>query len=223
MTHSPESRQAPVSAINFSRAAMALAVAFLAILFSLHFIKPEFDPSWRLISEYEVGRFGWLMTLAFVCWGGSVLTLQQAIQTSMRTTSGRIGRWWLGLIGVAMIGAGVFRTTASDDPNITTAAILHLAFAAIVVLTFPLAASLVAGTLARHPNWVAVRGWLVGVTIFVWFSLLAFFAWSIVASMIHPTAEGFSPQLRLGWPNRFVAVAYSVWLIVVARYAARSG
>jgi hypothetical protein len=41
--------------------------------------------------------------------------------------------------------------------------------------------------------------------------------------MIHPTAEGFSPQLRLGWPNRFVAVAYSVWLIVVARYAARSG
>jgi hypothetical protein len=57
------------------------------ISFSLHLIKPEFDPSWRLISEYEVGRFGWLMTLAFVCWGGSVLTLQQAIRTSMRTTA----------------------------------------------------------------------------------------------------------------------------------------
>jgi len=202
---------------------MALAVAFLAILFSLHLIKPEIDPSWRLISEYEVGRFGWLMTLAFVCWGGSVLTLQQAIQTSMRTTSGRIGRWWLGLLGVAMIGAGVFRTTASEDPNITTSAVLHLAFAAIVVLTFPLAVSLVAGTLARHPHLVAVRRRLVWATILVWCSLLAFFAWPIVASVIHPTAGGFSPQLRLGWPNRFVAVAYSVWLIVVARYAARSG
>ena len=223
MTHGPEPRQLPASAINFSRAAMALAVAFLAILFSLHLIKPEFDPSWRLISEYEVGRFGWLMTLAFVCWGGSVLTLQQAIRTSMRTTSGRIGRWWLGLIGVAMMGAGVFRTTASDNPNITTSAVLHLAFAAIVVLTFPLAASLVAGTLTRDPNWVAVRRRLVWATILVWCSLLAFFAWSMVADMIHPTAGGFSPQLRLGWPNRFLAVAYSVWLIVVARYAARSG
>jgi hypothetical membrane protein len=198
-----------------------LAIAFLAVLASLHFLKPDFDPSWRLISEYEVGRYGWLMTLAFICWGGSVLTLQVALRTSIRTTSGKIGRWCLAMIGVAMIGAGIFRTTASDDPNITAEAVIHLAFAAVVVLTFPLATSLVAGSLARHQDWVPVRRWLLWATVLVWFSLLAFFAWSIVASMIRPTAGSFSPQLLLGWPNRFVAVAYDIWLIVAARYAAR--
>jgi Protein of unknown function (DUF998) len=41
------------------------ASAFLIILFLLHFLEPEFDPSWRLISEYELGNYGWLMRVAF--------------------------------------------------------------------------------------------------------------------------------------------------------------
>jgi hypothetical protein len=30
-----------------------------------HFLKPEFDPSWRMVSEYAIGRWGWVMQLAF--------------------------------------------------------------------------------------------------------------------------------------------------------------
>jgi hypothetical protein len=32
------------------------AGAFLALLAVLHPLKSEFDPSWRVISDYEIGR-----------------------------------------------------------------------------------------------------------------------------------------------------------------------
>ena len=42
---------------------------FLILVTLLHFLKRELDPSWRMISEYEIGRHGWMMRLAFFCWG----------------------------------------------------------------------------------------------------------------------------------------------------------
>ena len=92
MTQNAPSRPFRSGTKTFARAAIVLAVAFLAILFSLHFLEPEFDPSWRMINEYEIGRFGWLMTLAFFCWGGSVLALQQALRTSLQNAGGMIAR-----------------------------------------------------------------------------------------------------------------------------------
>jgi hypothetical protein len=47
-------------------------VAFLAILSVLHVLEPEFNPP-HLISEYQLGRFGWLMSLAFFCLGAASL------------------------------------------------------------------------------------------------------------------------------------------------------
>jgi hypothetical protein len=56
-------------------AAIVLAVIFLSILLLLHFLKPELDPTWRMISEYEIGCPGWLMRLAFFSWGASELAI----------------------------------------------------------------------------------------------------------------------------------------------------
>ena len=61
--------------MGLESASIIFATVFLIILFLLHFLKRELDPSWRMISEYEIGRFGWLMRLAFFCWGASVLAL----------------------------------------------------------------------------------------------------------------------------------------------------
>jgi hypothetical protein len=50
----------PVTAISQTAARLSLAAAatFLVLLVALHFIKPELDPSWRMISEYEIGDYG---------------------------------------------------------------------------------------------------------------------------------------------------------------------
>jgi len=124
-----------------ARMVIVFSATFLAILFLLHFLEPEFDPSWRMISEYALGRYGWMMTLAFFCWGGSVLALLVALWPYLRTIGGMIGRGWLLLIGVALFGAGIFKTNPITDTTIRTANSLHALCGAFVILTFPIAAS----------------------------------------------------------------------------------
>jgi hypothetical protein len=70
---------------------LGLVVGFLVILGALHLLEPELDPSWRWISEYELGHFGWMMSLALFLWGGSPLSLAVAVWSSLRTLGGRIG------------------------------------------------------------------------------------------------------------------------------------
>ena len=202
-----------------ARIAVVLAASFLTILLLLHFLEPEFDPSWRMISEYEIGRYGWLMSLAFFCWGGSVLALLTALWPSLQTIGGMIGRWWLLLIGVALFGAGIFKTNAITDTTPSTANSLHTLCGAFVILTFPIVASLVARSLARNPEWITPRQRLLWVTLLVWFSMFAFFGSIIISSAVNPSAGRVGPEVLLGWPNRFMVVTYAIWLITVASRA----
>jgi hypothetical protein len=49
--------------VTGARLAIATAVAALLLLFSLHVLSPEFDPSWRMVSEYALGHYGWVLSL----------------------------------------------------------------------------------------------------------------------------------------------------------------
>lgn len=199
-----------------ARIAMILSTLFLAILFLLHFLEPEFDPSWRMISEYELGQYGWMMRLAFFCWGGSVLALLAALWNSLRTVGGIIGRWWLLLIGAALFGAGIFVTDPITNLTTSMANRLHTLSGAIVIMTFPIAATLVARSLARNPGWNAARRLLFWITLLVWFGLITYFGSIIISRIIHPAAGRVGPEIVQGWPNRFLVVVYNAWLILVA-------
>jgi hypothetical protein len=50
----------------------------------------------------------------------------------------------------------------------------------------------------------------------VWLSLLVFFGSIIVSDAINPSAGRVGPEVFLGWPNRFLVVAYQIWLIIIA-------
>src|SRR6185436_17673348 len=82
----------PVTAISLTaaRLSFAAAVLFVVLLVALHFIEPEFNPSWRFISEYELGRYGWIMVLAFLSLAVSYVALFMAIQSQLRTLVGRL-------------------------------------------------------------------------------------------------------------------------------------
>lgn len=199
-----------------SRLTLIFSAAFLVILFLLHFLEPEFEPAWRMISEYELGRYGWLMRLAFFCWGISVLSLLVALWPALRTIGGKIGRWWLALIGAALFGAGIFVTNAITDTTMSTANTLHTLCGAIVILTFPIASSLVVRSLLHNSEWAVARRHLLWVELLVWLSMLAFFASIIISRALNPSAGRVGPEVYLGWPNRFMVVAYQIWLILVA-------
>ena len=196
--------------------AVIFASTFITILVLLHFLKPELDPSWRVISEYEIGRYGWLMRLAFFCWGSSVFVLLVSLWGSLPTISGKVGYVWLGLIGVALFGAGIFVTNAITDTTPSTANSLHTLCGAFVILTFPIASLLVVASLRRNTAWNTTRHYRFWVQILVWLSMFMFFGAIIVSNAINPSAGRVGPEVYLGWPNRFMVIVYNVWIIIIA-------
>ena len=43
--------------------AAGAAVATILLLASLHVLSPEFAPSWRMVSEYAFGQYGWVLSV----------------------------------------------------------------------------------------------------------------------------------------------------------------
>src|SRR5215216_7052563 len=118
-----------MTAITAAAAQLVLVTvgAFSLLLALLHVLKPELDPSWRMISEYEIGRYGWIMRLAFLALASSCVTLFVAIRSQAQTTSGRIGMAFLLLSAAGMAVAAVFIAdpiTASQE-ELTTHGNLH--------------------------------------------------------------------------------------------------
>ena len=192
------------------------ATVFLILLTLLHFLKRELDPAWRMISEYEIGRFGWMMRLAFFAWGASVFALLIAIWPSLQPVSGTISRWWFVLIGLALFGAGIFKTNAITDTTPNLANTIHSLCGTVVILTFPIAASLAAHSLNLNPLWSTHHAQLVMGTILVWVGMVAFFASITISRKRDPSAGRVGPTIYLGWPNRFMVTTYIIWVIIVA-------
>ena len=80
-----------MSTLGFLTIASA-AMSLLCLLIVLHFVSPEFKPSWRMISEYAMGKHkGVLMTSFFVCWGLSSIFLSLLLWNKVTTTWGTVG------------------------------------------------------------------------------------------------------------------------------------
>jgi Protein of unknown function (DUF998) len=149
-----------------------LVVASVLIVVLLHLVKPEIDPSWRMLSEYEIGRYGWLMRVAFVlCAVGCFLTGYQI------AASGGMGGWLLMLAALGPFGAAFFATEPITVPQAERGREdrIHAAFGALFLLLFPLAATVV--TVATPDDSpIAILGpWLLVLTTAVWISFVVFF------------------------------------------------
>ena len=206
---------------------IVFASVFLAILFLLHFLKRELDPAWRMISEYEIGRFGWMMRLAFFSWGVSVLALLITIWPSLQPIGGTISRWWFVLIAIALFGAGIFKTNPITENTPNRVNTIHTICGALVILTFPIAATLAVRSLLHNPLWSASQGQLIFGTVLAWIGVVAYFASIIISGIIHPSsirkpsADKDGPRVYQGWPNRFMVVTYMIWIMITAVIALR--
>jgi len=87
MKSTMSSRKPSISAACLS---LAASVAALAALVSLHILSPEFDPSWRVVSEYALGHYGWVLAIMFLAWAISSWALAFAIGHELTTITGRV-------------------------------------------------------------------------------------------------------------------------------------
>jgi Protein of unknown function (DUF998) len=215
-------RAKPVTAISRTAALVAIAgaVAFAVLLASLHLINPELDPSWHFISEYAIGRYGWMMVLAFLSLALGYVGLFVAIRSQLRTITGRIG---LALLLVSALGltiAAIFTTdpiTVSKDA-VTTEGTLHN-LGGTIGIAMPFAAALVGWKLARNPAWSSAKRPLLWATGLALVAFVVSFVSLVV--MLSQSNGKFGPDVFVGWPNRIEIVAYSAWLMVTAWQAIR--
>jgi hypothetical protein len=87
---------------------MAGTCVVAVIIVALHAIKPEFEPSWHFISEYAIGRHGWIMKLAFLIWAATCAALTLALRREVQTRPGKTGVAILWITVAALMIAGVF-------------------------------------------------------------------------------------------------------------------
>ena len=89
---------------------------------------------------------------------------------------------------------------------------VHGAGTVIGALAIPIAAALITSGLRREKGWSSARPWLLGAAGLAWIGLLAF---ELSFAIMVPGRE-LGPDVPIGWPNRFLMVAYAVWLMVIA-------
>ena len=200
----------PAVSLTAARLSIAAGAATLVLLAALHVISPEFDPSWRMVSEYALGNHGWVLALMFLAWALSCVTLFFAIKSQIRTVGGKIGLGHLLAAAVGMSMAAIF--DASHD--------LHGLAAMIGIPSLPIAAMLISVSLViRNPAWSSARRLLLWTANLTWISLVLMFATVFIG--LSQSGGEFGPHVLAGWPNRLLVVAYCAWLITTARSADR--
>ena len=203
--------------VTAARITFWASALFLVLLGTLHIIKPEYDPSWRMVSEYAIGRFGWAMQFAFFSLAVASMCAISAVWSQLRSTIGYIGLMLLLVAATGMIIGGIFPSDPITTlPNALSASgKMHILGGKIGIPSIPLAMTLISWALTRrNPAWADMRRWLWLLVSLVWlgFAIVVFLAFVVAKGTL-------GPDVLIGWPNRLFMIGYSVWLMVVARNA----
>jgi hypothetical protein len=209
----------PKIVVASARLAIAASAAVLLLLASLHVLSPEFDPSYRMVSEYALGQYGWVLALLFLAWGISSWALAVALRSEVATTAGKVGWWLLVMAGLGEALAAVFDVT--HDVGHSIAGVLGVG-------GFPIAAVLLSVNLGRLPAWRGAKKPLLWLAHLSWISVVLLGASLVLMTVQFAQANGGQlPQqapahlpagvLGLdGWADRLIVLVNCVWVVVAA-------
>jgi Protein of unknown function (DUF998) len=193
-----------------ARIAFGAAAAFLLLFALLHVLKPEMDPSRHMISEDALGRHRWIMRLAFISLAISCVALFFILWRERFVAGGVL----LAIAGIGMLGVAVFATDPITTPRetITLVGWLHVLFATIFVIGFPVAATTMGWSAAGDRMFARLRLWLPWLSLMVWIGFIIFAG--AVYAFAGPDPK-FGPDVLIGWPQRIMVLTYAAWLIIV--------
>jgi len=184
--------------------AIAGAGAVLLLLAGLHVLSPEFDPSFRVVSEYADGQNSWVLSIMFVAWALSSWALAISIYSQVK---GIVGKTGLGFLIAAGVGEAMASVFAIHHP-------LHNLAGMIGVLSLPIAAMMISVRLGRTQTWLGAKKVLLWTANLTWASLVLMFAALFI--MIRGYTLAGHRIIFVGWANRLLVVLYCVWVVTVA-------
>lgn len=198
-----------------SRIAVAAAAGTVILLGLLHVLSPEFDPAWRMVSEYANGSYGWVLSLMFAAWGIASLALAYAVRPQLKTRSGKIGLGLLVVAGIGQLMAAVFDINHPLHDMVGNLAIPAFAIAAVLI------SKNLGDTLLKrlaHLTWISVV--LLVVSFVVLISTYMQSGGDMNAgAKITTIPDGVIAVV--GWTNRLLVIAYAAWAAAVGLWLAR--
>ena len=203
-----------------ARTAIGASALALLALAALHILKPEVHPSRNMISQYALGRHGWVMALCFAAFAAASACLFAVLAAQVPSLLGQIGLALLmaAAIGLAMAARFPMDPVSTPAPQRSFAGKMHGVAFLIGVPCQILAVLLLSVALGSQPSHASLP--LLMLTAVVWLSL----AMMIAIMLIVGPGKAPNPNGRerfVGWPNRLFMIAYGVWLMVVAWPMAR--
>src|SRR5262245_50746108 len=91
-----------------ARIAIGAAVLAIAALVALHVLRPDVPPTSTMISQYALGRFGWVMALCFASFSVAGASLCIALFGRAPSAHGLVGLAFLSLAAVGGAMAALF-------------------------------------------------------------------------------------------------------------------
>ncbi len=219
MSESITISSANTTSLVIARVAIGTSVAVLVLLAMLHILSPEFNPAWRMVSEYANGKYAWVLSLLFFLWGVGSLAMAYTLWPHLQTTAGKIGLFFLIAAGIGEAMAAVF------DINHK----LHSLSAMIGIPSLSIAAMLISVALVRTEPWSMARNPLLWTANLTWVSILLMgIAFAVMMATYAQAGGDMSANAEavttlpdgvialVGWANRFLIVVYCAWVMTVA-------
>jgi Protein of unknown function (DUF998) len=198
---------------------IACGVLSLLCLLVLHFVSPEFQPKWRMVSEYALGKNRGLLTAFFLLWGFSSILLSLVLWNQVNGVWPCLGVTLLLVSGIGAIMGGLF------DVNHQ----LHGLSFTLGVPTFIVGSLLIAYHLVRLDGWSAHRESILLSSHAIWFSCVLmgvsmavmFSGFKAAGIAVGPDAE---PPKEVpagvialgGYANRLLVFCYQFWVLLHA-------
>ena len=197
-----------------ARAVIGTVALALIALAALHILKPEVHPSRNMISQYALGRHGWVMAICFAAFAAASACLFAALIASVPSLLGHIGLGFLlaAAIGLAMAARFPMDPVTTPPAQRSFSGKMHVVSFLMGVPCQILAVLLVSLALGSHTSYAWLM--LLVLTAIVWLSL------AVMIAIMLRVGRGHEPNPSVpklfGWSNRLFMVAYGVWLMVVA-------
>jgi hypothetical protein len=186
--------------------AVAASVVFQLLLIAAILLRPEIDPARKPISEYAIGRLGWLAVLGFLASAAAYTCLAAALRHQLRDRLGRIGLFMLCYSGLATAVVGLCVADPVNTPMSELSAIgrVHVVTGISAFVVLPVAAVAINMSLSRTVAWARSRRLLLVTGLLPTIGL---------ATLVALTATVTPAE---GWPPRLMFLTYSAWTVAIA-------
>ena len=198
---------------------LATGAMSLVCLLLLHFLSPEYEPSWRMISEYALGKYKGLLTAFFVLSAACTMMLPILLWNETDGLWATVGLVLVFLSGVGALMGGLFDL---KHP-------LHGAAFALGVPTITVGALLVSYHIVKRPDWSQYSTGTLLTAHAIWISLVLMgVSMAVMMNGFKQAGIAMGPGATppetvppgviavAGYFNRLLVICNTAWVMVMA-------